>query len=130
MNELQKIRREAIFKLQDCLQADFVPLDPEIKHHFAKGVYAREMFLPKGGLVVGKIHRYDHFSIIKQGEAMVADEDGSWIAKAPDFFKSKAGVKRVIGAIEDLVWITIHVTNETDLTRIEQEVIAETYEIL
>jgi len=38
-----------------------------LKHHFAEyleeygsGVYARELFIPKGVTIVGKIHRYSH----------------------------------------------------------------------
>jgi hypothetical protein len=32
----------------------------EPKHYFAPGIYMREMTMPKGSIVVGKIHKTEH----------------------------------------------------------------------
>jgi ABC-type hemin transport system ATPase subunit len=34
--------------------------DYVLKHHFADGIYAREMHIPKGHVIVGKIHRHEN----------------------------------------------------------------------
>lgn len=97
--------------------------DLPVFHHFAPGVYAREMRIPAGVLVTGKIHKTTHLNIVSAGELTVWTEDGMKRIRAPFTFVSKPGTKRVGLAHEDTVWTTIHATNETDLEKIEAEVI-------
>src|SRR5574340_659286 len=42
-----------------------------VNHHFTDGVYAREMHIPAGHVVVGKIHRHEHLNFISKGRATV-----------------------------------------------------------
>lgn len=99
-----------------------------LKHSFAEGVYVREIFIPKGMALVGKIHRHSHPNFLMSGEVLVVTENkGRQHLKAPLSMISEAGTKRVVYAIEDTTWITVHVTNETDLEKIEDYVIAKTY---
>ena len=97
----------------------------ELVHHFARGLYAREMRVPRGTLVVGKLHRYDCLNFIIQGVAEVASADGRYQVKAPEIFTSPAGTKRAIMALEDLIWVTVHASKETDLDKLETELIEE-----
>lgn len=100
-----------------------------LKHSFADGVYVREIFLPKGILLTGKIHKHAHPNFLMQGEVLVRTEhEGVEHLKAPLSIISKAGTKRVVFALEDTIWITVHVTGETDLDKIEEYVIAKDYE--
>ncbi len=102
-----------------------------LKHTFAPGIYVREIFIPKGMTLTGKIHRHSHPNFLMKGEVIVVTEfGGKEHLKAPLSLISEAGTKRVVHAIEDTVWITIHATNETDLEKIEEYVIAPTYEDL
>lgn len=102
-----------------------------LKHTFADGVYVREIFIPKGMLIVGKIHKHSHPNFLLKGEvSVVTEENGIERLKAPLSIISKAGTKRVVYAHEDTVWITVHVTNETDLDKIEEEVISKTFDAL
>ena len=41
---------------------------------------------------------------------------------------SPPGTKRVVFAVTDVVWTTVHVTDKTDLGEIEDFVIAKTFE--
>lgn len=102
-----------------------------LKHSFAPGVYVREIFIPKGTVLTGKIHRHEHPNFLMKGEVIVVTEfGGREHLKAPMSMISKAGTKRAVYAIEDTVWITVHLTNETDLKKIEDEIIAPTYDAL
>lgn len=103
-----------------------------LTHHFAPKVYGREILLPAGSDVVGKIHRHAHLNVIVKGRALVATEFGSHEVKAGDIFVSEPGTKRAVHAIEDTVWMTIH-PNEADtqdLEQIEEYVIAPSYDAL
>lgn len=106
------------------------PADIPIAHHFSKDVYAREMRMPKGAIVVGKIHKHQNLSILSAGEVSVLSQDGVMRIKAPFTFVATPGTKRVIYAHEDAVWTVIHGTSETDLGKIEDQFIAKDYDEL
>lgn len=99
-----------------------------LTHHFAPGAYGREIHIPQGMLVVGKIHKHAHINILSKGHVLVYTETGPEEFEAPRTWVSSPGTKRVVYAVSDVVWTTIHVTEETKLDLIEDFVIAKTYE--
>ncbi len=99
-----------------------------LKHTFADGVYVREISVPKGTLLVTKIHKIKHPYFLLKGEVSVLTEDGVKRLKAPYSGITPAGTKRVIYIHEDTIWTTIHITNKTDLDEIEKDIIAKSYE--
>ncbi|NOT96233.1 MAG: hypothetical protein HOP00_07980 [Nitrospira sp.] len=99
-----------------------------LTHHFAPGAYGREIHIPAGMLVVGKIHKHAHVNILSQGHVLVYTEYGPESFQAPRTWVSEPGTKRVVYAVSDVVWTTIHVTSETNLEVIEDIVIAKSYE--
>jgi len=112
--------QNAILKSENSVTADACP----VVHHFSPGAYAREMSIPAGLVIVGKIHRHAHLNIISKGVLEVFTEAGGNVRlEAPCTFVSEPGIKRVIYACEDSVWTSVHVTNKTDLAEIEAEVI-------
>jgi len=104
----------------------FSPIDSQ----YGCCTYARQMFIPKGSLIIGKIHRHQHLNFILKGKISVATEFGKKYFEAPCTFISEVGIKRAVYAEEDTIWATVHMTkfnSEEDLDKIEQEVIAPTY---
>ena len=102
----------------------------KITHHFAPGVYAREMWMPAGCLITGKIHMTEHLNMLSQGKVSVSNQGESITLEAPHTFKSPIGTKRAIYAHEDSTWTTIHATELEDPEEIEREIIADTFEQL
>lgn len=125
---LQLGRRWAILRLQDAIVyggLDVGPAACPVQHHFAPGAYGREMTLPAGLVVVGKIHKHAHINVISKGRVQVfTEQDGVLELAAPCTFVSSPGTKRVVHVLEETVWTTVHVTDKTDLAEIEREVIA------
>lgn len=119
--------RASILEVQQEL-AKLPQLDCPLRHHFAPGAYAREILLPKGSLVIGKIHKHAHINVVSQGRVSVMTEFGRMDIEAPCTFVSQVGTKRAVYAHEDTVWTTVHVTTETDLEKLEDEIIAKTYD--
>jgi hypothetical protein len=117
---------EATMKAYVKEQPDSAPMLP-LRHTFAPGAYARQIFIPEGSLVVGKIHKHAHLNMLMLGQAIVATEDGIMTYEAPYVFTSTPGTKRVVVAVSDVIWVTVHLTDETDLLKIEDEIIAPTY---
>lgn len=129
----KSVSRQHILTLEASMRAfnyEHNLAEPEcpLTHHFAPGVYGREILLPKDSLVVGKIHKHAHLNMIMKGHVSVATEDGVHEYKGPLVLVSLPGTKRVVYAHEDTVWVTVHLTNSQDLQVIEEEIIAKTYE--
>lgn len=103
-------------------------IEPQITSHFSEGVYAREMFMPKGATVTGKIHKRRNMNILVKGEVSVTTDIGVVRVRAPFIVVSPPGVKRAAYAHEDSIWVTIHGTHETDLAALESEFTAESPE--
>lgn len=98
-----------------------------LKHYFSKSVYGREIVIPSGALIVGKIHKHQTMNVLSQGEVTVLSIEGVVRLKAPATFVSNPGAKRVIFAHSESVWSTFHGTDETDIEKIEELFIAKTY---
>jgi hypothetical protein len=96
-------------------------------HHYANGVYGREVFLPAGTLATGGVHKDDHLNVLSQGEIRVLTAEGMKQLKAPATFASKAGMKRIGVALTDVVWTTFHPNpeNETDFFKLEAAAIEQ-----
>lgn len=101
-----------------------------VVHRFSPGCYLREIFMPAGSKVIGKIHATEHFNILLTGSVTVITAEGMEHIKAPYTFTSKAGVQKVVVVHEDCTWQTVHVTNELNIEKIEEEVIVESYDQL
>ena len=99
-----------------------------VEHTFTKGLYTRKIFMPKGMVLTSKIHKICHPYFILEGDVDVITEEGMVNIKAPYFGITQAGTKRAIKVNEDCVWVTCHVTNETDLEKIEAQIIAKTFD--
>jgi hypothetical protein len=89
------------------------------------------MMIPKGTLIIGKIHRHQHLNFISKGKVKVFTEFGEKHLEAPCTFISEIGLKRAVYAEEDTLWTTVHLTEfdkEAELDKIETEVIAPSYD--
>lgn len=127
--------RKCITDMVDLLNGkidsgELVSQECPVVHRFTPGCYLREIFMPAGTRVIGKIHTTEHFNILLKGRVTVITAEGSEHIQAPYTFVSKAGVQKVVDIHEDCVWQTVHITKETDLEVIEKEVIAEGYDQL
>lgn len=112
--------RDAINAIEDVLvQCPQIAI--ETKHHFSAGLYAREILIPAGTILTGKIHRAEHLNIVSRGEITVWTEEGMRRIKAPFTMVSRPGTKRIGYAHTDTVWTTIHPNpdNSRDLIQLE-----------
>ena len=113
--------REQIERLEAAMMT-MPQLEIQTTHYFANGLYAREVLIPAGCLLTGKIHKSEHLNIVSAGRIVVWTEDGMAEISAPYTMVSRPGTKRVGMALEDTVWTTIHAT-EITATEITPEVL-------
>ena len=99
-----------------------------LKHSFAPGVYAREMEIPAGTLLIGKIHKHRHHNFLMKGSIIVLTEtNGVELLQAPLMIVSKEGTQRIGYAVTDTVWTTIHENkdNSENLVVIEERTVVK-----
>ncbi len=113
--------------LEAGIRADLSPVDIPKVDYFSKGVYAREITIPAGTVLTGKIHKFQNLNIMSKGDMSVLMEDGTVKrVQAPFTIVSPPGTRRAAFAHSETVWTTIHGTDETDVDKIEAEFIAQT----
>ena len=98
-----------------------------VKHSYGDNLYIREIFMPKGELIVSKIHNKRHPYFLMKGDVTVFGEEGAIRIQAPYHAMTEVGTKRILFIHEDSVWITVHGTKKKNLNKIEDEIIAKTY---
>lgn len=122
----QVVARSNIVELEKflltCVQAE-MPL----RHFFAKGLYARELTIPKHCVLTGAIHKYEHINIVLEGHITVATEDGPRELRAGDVIVSRPGTKRAGFAHERTRWLTVHACEATTPEAAEQELVTNDY---
>ena len=123
-NKIMEIE-SAMIKSGVCLGEDPFPL----KHTFVPGVYCREINVPRGMLVVTKIHKTERIVFLLKGDVSIMSEHGIARVQAPYYMVSPVGTKRVVYTHEDTVWVNIHANpeNSLDLKELEDKIIAKDY---
>lgn len=123
--------RDDILRLEEAIKT-LPQIDPEplTKHYFADGVYLRQLTIPAGVVVTGKIHKTRHLTIICSGTVQITTDDGVVELTGPAVFVSEPGIKKAAYAITDTVVMNPHPTESTDLEEIEREFIAPSFDAL
>lgn len=114
LDQIERLQRE----MMQLPQAEL-----ETEHYFSGGMYCRKLTRPAGTLIVGKVHKKDHFFLCAKGQIIAWSEKGMVTLNPGDIIASKAGTKRVTLAVTDAIGITFHKTNKLNLDKIEKELI-------
>jgi hypothetical protein len=115
--------REAIERLQREMSA-MPQAELATQHFWADGMYGRFLPRPKDTLIVGKIHRREHFYIVCCGTVRITQGDGpACEVTGPAVLVSKPGTKRAVYAVTDATCMTVHRTKKRNLEKIERELI-------
>lgn len=103
---------DQVMALQDAMMK--MPQAPgmETSHFFAGGMYCRRIFIPRGTVIVSKVHKTEHFFIGCSGELEVAGQGETYVIKPGDVVPSPVGTKRVVLALSDVVVLTVHKTDK------------------
>lgn len=116
----------ALSELLDQVKAKALELpqaECPVRHHFAPGLYVREVTMPAGIFALGRIHKRQQLNIMLSGAVEVLNDDGSTqLLKAPQMFIGPPG--RKVGLVQEtMVWLNIWATDETDVAKLEAELL-------
>jgi len=119
MNELSEIEintllGDAIVDRIEAMECELLEHDQVLiipKNNHINGMYTREILIPKGTLLTGRVHLFDYVDIMLSGDITVATEAGPVRYVGANVFDGKAGRKRAGYAHEDTRWISVHATD-------------------
>lgn len=98
---------------------------PKTTHYFHGGMYCREVFREAGVLVVGAVHKKEHFYLIVSGTVAITTDEGVQEVTGPHLFLSKPGTKRAVYAITDALCMTFHAIETKTVEEAESELVEE-----
>lgn len=110
--------RKSIDELESTIKSMPQVVIP-VKHTFGKNIYMREILIPKGLLLTGKVHKFESMHIIQYGKMLVTTEEGKRVIEGPCTQYSMPGVKRAGYALEDTYWITVHAIDNVNTMKEE-----------
>lgn len=119
----EKVSLAQIQQLEATIAAECEPVEIEPVHYFADGLYGREITIPAGTVLTGKMHKQAHLNFLMRGEITVWTDEGMKRLVGPCVVVSQPGCKRAGYAHTDTTWITVHASQETDLLALEAELI-------
>lgn len=101
-----------------------------IRHHFIgqgqeKGVYAKELHIPAGFLLVSHSHGYDHLSVLASGTVQITIGGKTETMTGPRAITIRAGEPHTLRAVTKAVWFCIHPTDETDVAKVDDAILTK-----
>jgi hypothetical protein len=96
----------------------------DIRHHFGGGVYAKETAIPSGVQLTQHKHKFAHLSLLAIGTASIkVGDEPAWVIVGPTVVVMAADVVHKIEAYTYCVWYCIHATDETDPSKVDQQLV-------
>ena len=118
------VMREKVATLQTEL-SKMPQYEPITKHTFHGGMYCREVWREAGVLVVGKVHKKEHFYLIVSGTVAITTDEGVQSITGPQLLCSKPGTKRAVYAETDALCMTFHRVEAITVEDAETELVED-----
>ena len=135
MNDVTRPLRDAAYRAEAIMHraaesGQYHYFDPDVKHTFHGGIYAREIEIPEGCILTGKIHKYDNMNMLVEGTMrFIVDDENNFVElHGPSLVCAPSGVKRLAYAVTKSRWVTFLPTHETDPHIVERLFIVQTEE--
>lgn len=121
--------RSNILRLERAV-AKLPQYDCPLKHYFVDGLYVREIFIPKGCVLVGYIHTQPCITIVSQGRILISEGTGTREVAAPYTTTVPSGSKKAGYALEDTIWSDCYLNpdNERDINTLEARLTANSHD--
>jgi len=131
VNDFQSRYEEAL------ASGDLTPVPYKYTHQFTEkhsefgaAMYARELSLGKGAIIIGRIHKHPTVNVLLKGKLLVVSEGGRRTVEAPCTYISEPGIKKIGYVLEDCVWLNVIMTDvvgEENLDLIANNHTAQSY---
>ena len=117
--------RAQIRNVKNALIARGINEAEPAEHTLIDGVYTRILHIPKGQVLIGKVHLKECVNVVAKGDISILTEHGAGRVKAGHVAVSGPGIQKIGYAHEDTIFINVFRTDETDISKIEAEICTE-----
>jgi len=112
------------YGLDTQIESTVDELEAKAKRYFCNGVYIKELLVPKGTLMVGKIHKTEHQCIMTCGDVSLMTQDKHVRMKGHNVFSAHKNTRRVGYFHEDTMWLNVHASHGiTDVAEMEDHLL-------
>jgi quercetin dioxygenase-like cupin family protein len=123
-----ELPQEPLLSRVEALQAE-ISKHPQYEaptdHIFHGGMYCRQVWRPAGCVIVGKVHKKEHFYMVVHGTVKVTTDDGVQEITGPFLLCSTPGTKRAVYAVTDALCMTIHRVESDTVEEVESELVED-----
>ena len=99
---------------------------PKTEHFFHGGMYCRKVYRDADVLIIGAVHKKEHFYVVASGTVAVTDGASKAVEiTGPAVILSKPGTKRAVLSITEAVCMTFHKTDAATVEEAEAELVEE-----
>jgi len=99
--------------------------EPITTHTFHGGMYCRQVWRPAGCLIVGKVHKKEHFYMVVFGTVAVTTDEGVKLITGPQVICSAPRTKRAVYAETDALCMTFHRVESDTVEDVEAELVED-----
>lgn len=113
VSDIDSIKRREKIESLELAMLEYDQVEIPVEHMFHGDMYARKIVIPKGTLLTGRIHKFDHFDVMISGDITVSTDSGETKRMTGfNLMKGHKGKKRAGYAHEDTHWVTFHSAEE------------------
>ena len=116
---------ESIEDIEYAMLCQQDKIDIPVKHYFLDGMYVREIYMPKGSLLIGHAHSKEFMEVMSKGKVLMFNNEGSFEVTAPFTRRSEPKKRKVGYVLEDTIWTTFHATDAKTVEDAEDEIIVK-----
>jgi hypothetical protein len=99
--------------------------EPKTTHIFHGGMYCRQVWRDADVLIIGKVHKKEHFYFVVSGTIMVTTDEGVQTITGPALLCSKPGTKRAVYSVTQAFCVTFHRVEATTVEGAEAELVQD-----
>lgn len=99
--------------------------EPPTEHVFYGGMYCRQVWRPADCLIIGKVHKKEHFYMVVSGTVRITTDTDVQTITGPALLCSKPGTKRAVYAETDALCMTFHRVDSTTVEEVESELVED-----
>jgi hypothetical protein len=96
-----------------------------LTHRFEQGLYIREIRIPAGTVLIGRVHRHGHVCQLLEGSLVLTHAEGHREGfNAPSEILTLPGYQMVVYAVTDVFAQTVHPnpTEERDIDKLDADI--------
>ena len=124
MNEVALNSKNDLLDDLETAMVKMPQVECKVVDRFTDGLYIREIHIPKDTMMTSMVHKTEHPFVISKGSIMVtSDNEGRVVYEAPYTGITKPNTRRALKALTDVIWTTFHVTEETDVEKIAEQIL-------